>query len=60
MSVTMEERLWSVSEVAEYLGIPVQTLYKWRQAGHGPIGYRLGKHLRYEPAEVRAWVHDGR
>jgi excisionase family DNA binding protein len=56
MSTAVKERLWSVHDVAEYLGIPVQTLYKWRQAGNGPIGYRLGKHLRYEPATVQAWV----
>lgn len=56
MSVIMGERLWSVHDVADYLGIPVQTLYKWRQSGSGPIGYRLGKHLRYDPAVVRAWV----
>jgi predicted DNA-binding transcriptional regulator AlpA len=56
MSVTMGERLWSVHDVADYLGIPVQTLYKWRQSGTGPIGCRLGKHLRYDPAVVRAWV----
>lgn len=56
MPTAAKERLWSVHEVAEYLRIPVQTLYKWRQAGNGPTGYRLGKHLRYEPADVRAWV----
>lgn len=56
MSVTLSERLWSVNDVADYLGIPVQTVYKWRQSGTGPPGYRLGKHLRYDPAVVRAWV----
>jgi excisionase family DNA binding protein len=58
MPMTVKEKLWSVHDVAEYLGIPVQTLYKWRQAGNGPIGYRLGKHLRYEPVAVRAWVRE--
>jgi len=56
MPVIVKERLWSVRDVAEYLGISVQTLYKWRQAGNGPVGYRLGKHLRYEPSAVREWV----
>jgi excisionase family DNA binding protein len=49
------ERLLSVDEVAEFLGIPVATLYQWR---HGPDAYRVGRHLRYEPAAVRAWLDE--
>jgi excisionase family DNA binding protein len=48
--------LWSVSEVAAYLGIPVQTLYAWRKSRTGPPAARIGKHLRYEPDAVRTWV----
>lgn len=50
------ERLWGVKEVGEYLGIPVQTLYRWRCQGYGPPGRRMGKHVRYIPEEVRTWV----
>jgi hypothetical protein len=32
---TIEDRLWSVQDVSEYLGIPVWTLYFWRSAGTG-------------------------
>jgi excisionase family DNA binding protein len=49
-------RLWSVQDVAEYLGIPVQTIYRWRTKGYGPPGRRMGKHVRFVPEEVRAWV----
>lgn len=48
--------LWSVKEVSEYLGIPVQTLYQWRYLGLGPRAYRCGRHLRYDPAEVARWL----
>ncbi len=48
------ESLLSVDEVAEFLGIPVATLYQWRHKGVGPDAYRVGRHLRYEPAAVRA------
>ncbi|MFD5319351.1 helix-turn-helix transcriptional regulator [Streptomyces sp. NPDC127098] len=34
----------------------VETLYAWRKKGHGPKGFRIGKHLRYDPADVRAYV----
>lgn len=50
------ERLLSADEVAEFLGIPVATLYQWRHKGCGPDAYRVGRHLRYDPAVVRAWL----
>jgi len=48
--------LWCTEDVAEYLGVPVKTLYKWRLERHGPPCARIGKHLRYVPDEVVAWV----
>ena len=50
------ERLWGTEETARYLGVPTGTLYRWRVTGGGPPAYRVGRHLRYDPAEVRAWV----
>jgi excisionase family DNA binding protein len=49
------ERLWTVEDVAEYLGIPVNTLYDWRTRGYGPAAKRVGKYLRYKAADVIAW-----
>jgi excisionase family DNA binding protein len=49
------ERLWTVDDVAEYLGVPVNTLYDWRTKGYGPAGRRVGKYLRYKAADVIAW-----
>jgi DNA-binding transcriptional MerR regulator len=51
-------KLWGPKELAEYLGIPVQTIYLWRTRGYGPPGRRIGKHLRYRPADVERWVLD--
>jgi excisionase family DNA binding protein len=50
------DRLWSVHDVAYYLDVPVQTIYSWRSAGTGPPGRRVGKRLRFRPADVRDWV----
>ncbi|WP_089156525.1 helix-turn-helix transcriptional regulator [Micromonospora sp. NBS 11-29] len=55
MSTTPTERLWSVTDVSAFLGIPVGTLYQWRHRRIGPRASRVGRHLRYDPAEVRAW-----
>lgn len=50
------ERLWSVEDVSTFLGVPVETLYQWRKRRYGPPAARVGRHLRYDPADVRAWV----
>ncbi|MGW0230896.1 helix-turn-helix transcriptional regulator [Actinopolymorpha singaporensis] len=58
MNGVRPERLWSVHDVSEFLGIPVATLYRWRCTGSGPKSIRIGKHLRYDPVEVYAWVRE--
>jgi excisionase family DNA binding protein len=54
-----DDRLWSIGDVSRFLGIPVNTLYQWRHQGAGPRAYRVGRHLRYDPAEVRRWLVEG-
>jgi excisionase family DNA binding protein len=49
-------RLWSVHDVSEYLDIPVGTLYQWRHRRTGPPASKVGRHLRYDPADVRDWL----
>jgi excisionase family DNA binding protein len=53
---TTVRRLLSVDEVAEVLGVPVRTLYQWRHKGVGPVGLRVGRHLRYRAADVSEWI----
>jgi excisionase family DNA binding protein len=50
------EKLMSVEEVAEFLGVPVNTLYQWRHKGTGPDAFRVGRHLRYDPLAARGWL----
>jgi excisionase family DNA binding protein len=50
------DRLWTAHDVAAYLGVPLTTLYQWRYLGTGPAAYRVGRHLRYEPSTVQAWL----
>lgn len=52
----MIDPLWTAGETSHYLGVPVQTLYQWKWLGQGPPVHKIGRHLRYDPAEVRAWV----
>jgi hypothetical protein len=54
----MCDRLWSVDDVSGFLGVPVATLHQWRYHGQGPASFRVGRHLRYDPAGVRQWLVD--
>ncbi|MTD58825.1 helix-turn-helix transcriptional regulator [Amycolatopsis pithecellobii] len=50
------EPLWTVEQVADFLQVPVKTLYQWRHHGYGPSGRRVGRYIRYRAEDVRAWV----
>ncbi|MEU8635172.1 helix-turn-helix domain-containing protein [Amycolatopsis sp. NPDC048633] len=52
----MNSKLLSVEDVADYLGIPKNTLYQWRTKGYGPAGRRIGKYVRYRSEDVDSWV----
>lgn len=58
MDASGGERLMSIVELSEMLGIPIETLYGWRHRGEGPAGYRVGRHVRYRRTIVEAWLQD--
>jgi excisionase family DNA binding protein len=48
-------RLLTVEEVADYLGVPKKTVYAcWRE--WGLRGYRVGRHLRFRVRHVEEWL----
>jgi excisionase family DNA binding protein len=52
------DRLLTPDDVAEVLGVPVNTLYRWRYHSTGPPAIRVGRHLRYRPRDVEHFVDD--
>lgn len=50
--------LLTPEEVSAILGVPVQTLYAWRarRPQKGPPASSVGRHLRYDEADLRAWI----
>lgn len=50
------EKLLTVVEVADLLGVPVATLYAWRYRGEGPQGYKIGRHVRYRRSMIEVWL----
>jgi excisionase family DNA binding protein len=51
-----QDRLLTVAELADYLGVPPATLYQWRHRGEGPRGFRVGRHLRYRWSDINDWI----
>jgi len=50
------EPLLSIERLAEYVGVPVVTIYRWRTEGKGPCAVRIGRHLKFALSDVRAWL----
>ncbi|HVW42276.1 MAG TPA: helix-turn-helix domain-containing protein [Amycolatopsis sp.] len=50
------EPLLTVAELADYLGVPVATIYDWRVDGKGPRGIRIGRSVKFAVSDVRAWI----
>lgn len=52
----LPDRYLTPDDIADMFGVPLETVYQWRRKRTGPPGFRVGKHLRYDPADVRAYV----
>ena len=51
----VSKRLWTATEVAEYLCLHPQTIYKKANSGEIP-SVRVLNALRFEPTAIREWV----
>lgn len=51
----MGDRLLSAQDVADFLGVPLTTLYQWRTKGTAPRAVKVGRHIRFRPADIDAW-----
>ncbi|MEU6705770.1 helix-turn-helix transcriptional regulator [Streptomyces wuyuanensis] len=48
--------LATAQEVADYLGVPLATVYVWSCRGGGPRLIKVGRHLRARWSDVEAWL----
>ncbi len=46
----------SVQELAAQLHVSAQTIYDLRSQGRGPVGFRVGRHLRFRTSEIESWL----
>jgi excisionase family DNA binding protein len=56
MKRSLPDRYLTPVDLADLLGVPVETVYQWRRKQTGPPGFRVGRHLRFDPEDVRVWV----
>ncbi|MBM9434444.1 helix-turn-helix transcriptional regulator [Actinacidiphila bryophytorum] len=56
MNSALPDRFLTPPDLADLLGVPLETIYQWRRKHTGPRGFRVGRHLRYDPEEVRRWI----
>jgi len=48
------------TEAARILGLSVKTLRRWRWAGKPPCFLKLGGAVRYDPADLEAFIEQSR
>ena len=51
-----KDRLISISEAAEILGIARATLYQMRIRGEGPRAHKIGRLVKYRMEDITAWI----
>ena len=54
-----QETMLSPAQLGQRLGdVPLSTIYKWNSEGTGPRFVKIGKHVRYRPSDVAAWLEN--
>ena len=51
----MDDRWRSVQEIAEYLGVSADSVYRWVEQRAMPV-HRVGRLFRFKCSEVDEWV----
>ncbi len=42
--------------LADYLTVPLTTIYAWNHKGVGPRFAKIGRHVRFRKIDVDAWI----
>lgn len=54
----MDDRWLSVDEIAQFLGVGRETVYRWVDK-RGMPAHKIGRLWKFKKEEVDAWVRDG-
>ncbi len=58
MKTMTEDRWLSVEEIADYLGVKRDTVYKWIERKKMPA-HKVGSLWKFKREEIDAWVRSG-
>lgn len=53
---TQRRKLATAEEIADYLGVPLGTVYQWSSRGGGPRLIKVGRHLRARWSDIEAYL----
>ncbi|WP_371791641.1 helix-turn-helix transcriptional regulator [Streptomyces sp. NBC_01471] len=57
VTLPLPPRYLTPDDLVEMFELPsIETVYQWRRKHTGPRGFRVGRHLRFDPADVQTWV----
>lgn len=60
MHTTTAPKMLTEQDVMNMTGLARGTLAYWRHAGQGPRSYKLGRRVRYDEADVLAWIAESK
>ncbi len=46
----------TTEQLAEYLQVPIATVYRWTYQATGPVAIKVGRHRRYRMRDVQSWL----
>ena len=58
MNLEITDRWLSVQEIAQYLGISRETIYRWVESDKIPA-HKVGKQWKFQVSEVNSWIKSG-
>jgi excisionase family DNA binding protein len=58
-NATMDDRWLSLAEIAVYLGVSKDSVYRWLELRAMPA-HKVGRQWKFKVAEVDAWVRNGK
>ncbi len=55
-AVAVPQDWMSPQGLADWIGVPVKSVYVWNSTGTGPKATRFGKHVRCSRQSIAAWL----
>ena len=51
----LDNQLWSINRLAEYLDVPIATIRDWLHKRKIPF-IKVGRHIRFKASDIESWL----